>query len=392
MSQTSIPYWRLSSFYFFYFAVIGALIPYWGLYLNDLGFGAQQIGSLMAILMASKIVSPFLWGTIADYSARPLAVIRLTAVMTLLAFSLVFYVDGFWFLAVGMLLFGLFWNGTLPQFEAMTMNHLGDDTHRYSRIRLWGSVGFIIAATLLGWALDFFSTTAIPVTALALFFFIAIISFFVPAAQVSKSEQQQSSSLLQLLKRPEILALFAICFLMQASHGPYYSFFSLYLEQHDYSRAVTGALWSLGVVAEIVVFLFMARLVQRYSLIGLLLAALVITTARWLLVAVFVDEPALLIIAQLGHAASFGLYHAVVIQLIHRAFTGKNQVRGQALYSSVSFGAGGALGSGVAGIIWEQSGAQWVYWFAAAMSFIAACICLYLLKAFKSQKENTFSY
>ena len=387
-----IPYWRLSSFYFFYFAVIGALIPYWGLYLNDLGFGAQQIGLLMAILMASKIVSPFLWGTIADYSARPLAVIRLTAVVTLLAFSLIFYADGFWFLAAVMLLFGLFWNGTLPQFEAMTMNHLGDDTHRYSQIRLWGSVGFIIAATLLGWALDFFSTTAIPVTALALFFFIAIISFFVPAAQVSKSEQQQSSSLLQLLKRPEILALFAICFLMQASHGPYYSFFSLYLEQHDYSRAVTGALWSLGVVAEIVVFLFMARLVQRYSLIGLLLAALVITTARWLLVAVFVDEPALLIIAQLGHAASFGLYHAVVIQLIHRAFTGKNQVRGQALYSSVSFGAGGALGSGVAGIIWEQSGAQWVYWFAAAMSFIAACICLCLLKGFKSQKENTFSF
>ncbi len=147
-----------------------------------------------------------------------------------------------------------------------------------------------------------------------------------------------------VLKRPFVLSLFAVCFLIQLSHGPYYAFFSIYLEGYGYSTATIGWLWALGVVAEIGVFLLMPRLLPRYGARNLLLTAVWLTALRWLLIGGLADHPAVIICAQALHAASFGLYHAVAIYLVHTLFVGVHQGRGQALYSSLSFGAGGAVG------------------------------------------------
>ena len=138
-------YWRLSGFYFFYFASLGTLIPYWGLYLKSLGFSVVEIGELVAIIMATKIIAPNIWGWIADHSGNRMRIVRIACLLAMLSFAGVFLVKGYWMLALVMSVFSFFWNAALPQFEATTLNHLGDETYRYSSVRLWGSIGFVVA-------------------------------------------------------------------------------------------------------------------------------------------------------------------------------------------------------------------------------------------------------
>jgi len=368
-----MPYWRLSGFYLFYFAALGALLPYWGLYLKSIGFDAKAIGSLFAIIMGTKIVAPNVWGWIADHTGHRMLIIRIASLITVCAFAGVFVYHGFWWLALVMSVFSFFWNAALPQFEATTMTHLGKSTHRYSSIRLWGSIGFILSVALLGPVLEQYGTEILPAVLLVLFTAIWFASLVVPESAAGHLIVDHEP-LRNILRRPVVVALLVVCFLMQASHGPYYTFFSIYLEEQDYSRTAIGQLWALGVIAEIGVFLLMHRLLPRLGVRTLLMTSLALTTLRWLLIAWFVKNVPIMIMAQILHAASFGIYHAVAISLIHRFFTGKHQGKGQALYSSLSFGAGGAIGSLYSGYTWVSFGPSLTYSIAALLSAVAFII------------------
>jgi len=365
-----MPYWRLSGFYLFYFALIGALIPYWSLYLKDLGFSAQDIGILMAVMLATKIVSPNVWGWIADHTGKRMRIVRVGCLLAAVAFSGVFLGNGYWWLVLVMLVFSFFWNATLPQFEVTTFNYLGQESHRYSSIRLWGSVGFIVTVIVVGPVLDAQGVAILPVILMMLFVGMWLSSLLVPE-KASQHRSLTHEPLLKVLRRPEVLALLVVCFLLQASHGPYYTFYTIYMEDHGYSRTLIGQLWALGVVAEVGVFLLMHRWVPRFGLRNLLLVSLGLTAVRWTLIGQFPELTVVMIFAQILHAASFGIYHAVAIQLVHRYFTGRNQGRGQALYSSISFGAGGAVGSFVSGLGWDTIGPTNVYWVAASFALLA---------------------
>jgi len=182
------------------------------------------------------------------------------------------------------------------------------------------------------------------------------------------------------LKRPEVIAFLSICILVQISHGPYYTFYTIYLEQHSYSRSLIGQLWALGVIAEIIVFLFMHRWLPRFGLRLVLLISLLLSTLRWLIIGFYPDSMSLLIFAQCLHAASFGSFHAAAITWIHHYFTGKNQGRGQALYSSIGFGLGGAIGSLFSGYFWLSPGPTATFSMAALATLIAFFIGLRWLK------------
>ena len=372
-------YWRLSGFYLFYFASLGALIPYWSLYLESHDFSVTEIGQLIAILMATKIVAPNIWGWIADRSGQRMAIIRVASLLAAIAFSGVFISHSFWWLALVMTVFSFFWNATLPQFEATTMSHLGDDFHRYSGIRLWGSIGFIITVTGVGTLLDLSGMGLLPMVLMGLFVLIWLSSLTVPESAAGHQPLDQEP-LRKVLSRPLVLSLLAVCFLVQASHGPYYAFFSIYMERHGYPTAVIGQLWALGVVAEIGIFLFIPVLLPRFGARKLLIVAVTLTTLRWLLTALYADSLAIIVFSQTLHAASFGLYHAVMIFLIHSLFTGSHQGRGQALYSSVSFGAGGAAGILLSGYLWTEMGPQTMYLMAALTSLCALLVVLFCVR------------
>ncbi len=364
-----MPYWRLSAFYLIFFSSLGTMLPYWGLYLESLGFKPAQIGELMALIMATKIISPNVWGWIADHTGKPMAIVRLGSLAAAVAFSAVFFGHSFLWLAIVMTVFSFFWNASLPQFEATTFSHLGDQTHRYSSIRLWGSIGFILAVTILGFIFEAVGIGALPAILLTLMIGIWLMSLLVPERE--SAVVSSHLPLRDVLRRPEVIALLVVCFLMQASHGPYYTFYSIYLEDHGYSRTLIGWLWALGVIAEVLVFMFMHRLVPRFGLRNIFLASLLCAALRWALIGLYVDSLPIMIFAQTLHAASFGIYHAVSIQLIHQYFTGRNQGRGQALYSSLSFGAGGAVGSLYSGYMWSSAGPLATYFLAAIIAAAA---------------------
>lgn len=372
---TSALYVRLSGFYLFYFATLGVLLPYWGLYLLALGFAPARIGELLAIMQITKLVAPNLWGWLGDRTGQRMRIVRWTCLATALSFAGVYAAGGsYGGLALVTVLFSFFWNAALPQFEVVTLNHLGEYAHRYSRVRLWGSIGFIGAAVGMGPVVGTWGVATAPMVLLGLFALLWLNSLLTPDA-VCALDTQPAPPMAQVLRRPAVIAFFAACFLNQAAHAPYYGFFSLYLETFGYSREFIGLMWGLGVAVEVGIFVFMHRLLPRFGPRRLLLAALAIAALRWQLIGHFAGDLPVLLLAQTLHAFTFGVFHAASIHLIQQFFPGSLQGRGQALYSSLSFGAGNAVGSLAAGYLWQGWGPVAIFDLAtvlAALGWLAA--------------------
>ena len=267
-------YWQLSGFYFFYFASIGTLIPYLGLYLEKQHYTAIEIANMFAIAMGTKIIAPNIWGWMADKQGKRMPVIRLASLLSLLAFAGIFFSTKFYWLIIVMFVFSFFWNASLPQFEATTLAHLGKNTSRYSKIRLWGSLGFVLLVSILGAVFEAYDVTTFPYIVSIILLGIWVFSYVTPEATNTQSHAapQQFS---QIIKQPAVILFFILVFLVQTSFGPYYAFYSIYLEDHGYSRTIIGQFWALGVISEILIFLIMHKMLKRWSGEFLLVCSLI---------------------------------------------------------------------------------------------------------------------
>jgi PPP family 3-phenylpropionic acid transporter len=368
--MNAVPYWRLSGFYFFYFAFVGAMSPFWGLYLKSLAFNAVQIGVLMSLLQVMRIFAPNIWGHIADRTGKRTAIVQIAALASVLVFAGVFVGDSFWWLFVVMAALSFFWSASLPLVEAMTLSHLGDRSDRYGRIRLWGSVGFIVMVVGLGYAFDTISIRWLPWAVLAVMLGIAVSAKAIPEAEILPHPTDHRS-VWDIVRRPEVASLLAACLLMAVTHGPYYTFYSIYLVDHGYDKSTVGWLWALGVLCEIGIFLFIPRIFARVTARDLILASFALAMLRFLIIAWGVESTWLVWGAQTLHAFSFGTYHAAAVALIHQHFRGRHQARGQALYTSLSYGVGGTLGGLASGLTWESIGSAWTFTLAAASAALA---------------------
>jgi PPP family 3-phenylpropionic acid transporter len=255
----------------------------------------------------------------------------------------------------------------------VTLNHLGDKIHGYTAIRLWGSVGFIVTVVILGMVLERVGIAPVPWIAMLMVIGIWLTALMVPD-DVNRPYEQDHGPIIKVVKQPTMIAILVVFFLMQVGHGAYYSFYSLYLEKFDYTRTMIGQLWALGVLAEVGVFMIMLKVFQRYSLRSLFLVSMLCAAVRWFVIAEFPEIRAMIIFGQVLHGATFGLHHAVAIQLIHRYFKGRHQGRGQAIYSALSFGAGGAVGALLSGYTWEGLGPAETFQFAGVISLIGAAV------------------
>jgi PPP family 3-phenylpropionic acid transporter len=364
-----VPYWRLSAYYFFYFAFIGAFSPYFTLYLQSLRFSAWDIGVLMSLMQVMRLLAPNLWGWLADRIGAKTPIVRGAALMSLFGFSCFFFAQGFAGFFLGMALLAFFWSAALPLVEALTFSHLGAQANRYGAIRLWGSVGFIVAVLGLGWLLDRLPLSATLWVSLALLGGILACALALPDKREAAHETDRLP-IGDILRRREVRALFAACFFMAAAHGALYVFYSIYLVGRGYSTTLVGFLWTLGVVAEIIVFLAMPRLFGAFSLRAILLFSFACAIVRFLAIGWGVGSLALILAAQLLHAATFGAYHAASVAAVNRWFAGRHQARGQALYGSLSFGAGGMLGGLVSGWAWDALGAEITYTLSAGFALL----------------------
>ena len=366
----SLPYWRLSGFYFFYFAVVGALVPYWGLYLKSLHYSSQDVGVITAIILATRIIAPNFWGWLADRSGRRLPIIQLGSFLAALVFAGVLVDQRYHWLVLVVSLYTFFWHAVLPQFEVITLAYLGKDYHRYSRIRLWGSLGFVAAVVGLGLVFDYIAIGHLPLFILSFLLLIWLSSLSFREQPGDSPGHSGHQGFWARVRQPSVMCFLLGSFLLQLSHGPYYTFYSLYLvEAYGYSSTATGLLWALGVMAEVLMFIYMPRLLRNYPLRQLMLWALLLTGVRWLLIGYGASSLGLLLLAQLLHACSFAVAHAVAIEIVRCQFAGGYQGQGQALYSSASFGAGGALGALMGGLLWD---------FSHSLTFLLAALAVFL--------------
>ena len=361
---------KFSFSYFAYFGILGLIVPYLSVFLDGRHYSSMEIGEILAIFTATKIIGPTLWAMLADKSGKQLSIIQLGSGLALLSFTLLFWMTGYWPITFALALFSLFWTAILPQLEVMTMTSIRRSAKIYARIRLWGSVGFIVFAVLAGKVIDKFSSEAFTYIGWLILLALFISSLRLKQPRTIYKKSLEDSSLISKLLLPSFILFFISGLLLQISFGPYYSFFALFLRDLAYPSYAVGLFISLGVVAEIGVFFIAGRLYQLFGVRILISFSLFVTAIRWYITGNFADNVYILFIAQLIHAASFGLYHSASIQFVQQHFQRNQQNRGQAIYIAGVYGIGGAIGAYVSGYLWKDG-------FGAVQSFeFAAIICL----------------
>ena len=356
-------------FFFAYYGYVGVFSPYASLYFADRGLSATQIGILMSLMQVMRIFGPNVWGWVADQSRRRVLVLRLTSVAAALTFCGMFVGQSFMFFFALMVTVNLFTSAQGPISEALMLSSMRGDLTHYGRVRLWGSVGFIVLVTLSGYALDWQGIELMPWIALLMLVMVTSVTFSLheePATQ----HAQQPNSVRELLSRKSVLSFFVSTFLMIAAHSSLYVYYSLYLSDMGYSKSVIGLMWSLGVIAEILFFFYQAPLFRRFGVRKLMLFSLGIAVIRFLMIGWGAQSLAILLVAQVLHAATFGVHHSASVATLQRWFAGPLQARGQALYISISYGLGGTVGGLLLSACWDTFGARWVYVLAAIMSLL----------------------
>ncbi len=372
-------YINLSSFYFFYFSALGAFLPFWPLYLNYKSFTPYEIGVITGTMIGTKIIAPNVWGWIADKTGLRHRVIQLGALSCFIIFTFASSMESFSGMVALIFLFSFFWNASLPQFEAVTMTSLGSSYNNYSQIRLWGSLGFILSVFSLSFLTQNYGIEVVPTCILSFLFLTFITTLFVK--NTNANQKKHNNSLLSIALKPAVIGILLSCFLMQVSHGPFYAFFAIYLTENSYSTNSIGFIWSLGVIAEILIFIKISSWIPKYGLQNLFIVSFLFASSRWLLISFFPESVIIVTLATLFHAITYGMYHAVSISLIHEYFTEELQGRGQALYSSISFGLGGSIGSIYSGYFWESLGGSTVYLYASLFAFLGLIVSLILVKS-----------
>lgn len=365
--------------YFLYFGQLGVLVPYLGVFLDGRGFSSEQIGELFAIITLARIIGPYLWANYADRSGNALMVLRIGCFLTVSSFLSVLFVQGFWGLTLAFGVMMMFWTAVLPQLEVITMQSLSKGRVGYGQVRLWGSVGYIILTIAVGQALDWFGSDTPVYFALVTLLALWLSTLLLVQPTLPKSESKASGGLVTLVKNRPFVVFLVSAVMLQMSFGAYYGFFALYMRDIGHSGQITGLLLALGVVAEVLIFMLSRRLIKRYGVWWLLVVSMGLTALRWWALADYADLMPVLIATQLIHALSFGLTHAVSVHFIHHLFTPEFHSRAQAMYISVAFGFGGAIGNYAAGVLWQQgSGAQQTFYVAAGLALFGT-LALFLL-------------
>jgi PPP family 3-phenylpropionic acid transporter len=382
----------LALIYIFYFGLLGVFLPYVGIFLDARGLSSAQIGTLLAVVALSRIIGPNMWAYYADKTGQIGEVLRVGCLLALLTFSSILFLDSYWGMTLAFASMMMFWTAVLPQLEVITMQATETSKGGYGAIRLWGSIGFILCTLSVGLLLDYFPAKVILYAGIVTLAGLFISSMLITSgANTNAAEhdgkradqnththahQEKEGSAASLPMASIWTFSFAVFLigstLLQISFGSFYNFFTLYMRALDYSGMQTGIFIGLGVAAEVIIFIYAMRLIKRFGVKKLLVFSVFFTALRWALLALFAHYTSVIVLTQLVHALSFGLTHAASVYYLQQNFPKAFQSRAQALYVSIAFGGGGAAGSYIAGLLWEQgAGAFQSYMFAAAVALVA---------------------
>ena len=364
---------------FAYFAYAGLAGTYAPLWFQSLGFSTLAIGALVSVQSATRLLSPYLWGWLADHTGKRTQLLRIAVVLALLSALGYFGSPAYgWIAAVTAALF-VCTAGVIPISEA-ALAHLVShgrtlDAGRYGRVRLWGSVGFILAVVGSGVLLETSGVARYPWLVLALLGLLLVATMRLPVVTEAAHASEAAPGALTVLRDPVVAWFFAGVFFTVLAHTSLYAFFSLYLVSLGYTKSAVGLVWALGVAVEVAWFWFQGRWLVRMSPHAWLLVAAFVTMLRLAVVAAWGATLWLLVAAQCTHAITFAAQHSSCIAVINRHVPGRQRGRGQALYTVLGYGASGVIGGLAGGALSEALGFAAVFWAASAAAGVAVLCC-----------------
>jgi PPP family 3-phenylpropionic acid transporter len=365
----------LGAYYLFLFAALGVYLPYFPLYLKSLHFGSAQVGLILALVPGARALLPGVWGGIADRYRIRYELIVATCALSVLSFAGLWISESFAGVTLVVGLFAVFWAAASPLVDATAMEQQEHHGLDYGRVRLWGSIGFILATLVLGKLLDVAPRLWAVHATVLLLTLNALFSLGLPRTRPDPVEQHPR--LRELFAERGYVVLLGCAFLMLASHGTLYGFFSLHLETLGYSKLAIGGLWSTGVVAEVLLFYFSRGLLRRFGAVRLAQGALVLAVVRWLICAT-TGAAVPLVIAQGLHAFSFAAFHVSMIGLCHRLARPELRGSAQSLLNGVSYGLGQGVGIYVSGMFYDRLGASALFLASAAVAVLGALLAVQL--------------
>jgi PPP family 3-phenylpropionic acid transporter len=341
----------VASQYFIYFGVLGAFLPYFNLYCYHLGFSGFQIGTISALRSMTLVVFPILWGILADRWQCRRAIYIACTIVSAAIWSGYLATTDFELMLIITFAYAVFHSPVISFLEAVTMETLGTEKKSYGRLRVWGSISFITVVVGLGRIIDLFSVDIILVLILAGSALLAVASFKLPRPEKQDFDRFGSGFGAFMTLR---IQLFLFCaFLMLVSHGAYYGFFSIHLENLGYGSTFIGLAWALASAAEITVMLQSDRIFKRFPLERVLVFSFCVAAARWL-VLFWAASPAVIMASQLLHAVTYGTFHVASILYIDRLSPVANKTLGQALNNALTYGLGLMTGFFLNGYLYER--------------------------------------
>jgi len=350
----------LSSYYFFYFALVGVYVIFMPKVLLDLGYNAFEVGVIYAAAPFMRFLLPFVFKKYIALTPKVyLLALLFTFVGTLIFLSTI---EHFWLYLVANLLFGAAMGVSLPYVETMALATLSKNL--YGKVRLWGSLGFIGISLWLGKVLSngHEALYYLSATALLTLLFGGLLIRYDRSAHTS-AEEDSSFSL------TKYWAFWVSIFLMQVGFGGFYNFFTIYETSHGISLEMVSWMWSFGVICEVFMLYFQGPLLQR-NLLNILQFATLVTAFRWLLLYLYPDSVELTFASQSLHAVSFALYHTAAITYVFGLYTQKKLA--QQFFLGIAFGLGGSVGAMLSG----QMYGEYLFLIEAGITFLAFVVLI----------------
>jgi MFS transporter, PPP family, 3-phenylpropionic acid transporter len=360
-----------------YFAVVGVLSPYLGLYMDAIGLNASQIALLLALPQITRVFAPPFWGWLADRYSRPDLILKFSAfAMMLSAIGLLWSGGSVAAISVALLAFYLFSAAQMPLVEAYAIGVSQGHAGLYGDMRVWGSIGFVLAVVACGPFLDWAGRTTLPwvVAAISAVLFLSCLGY---KAAPSTKALGSASPILDVLKQRQVSMLLASCTLHVFAHSALYGFLSLFLAKQGFSGAAIGALWAIGVITEIIWFKFQQRFFNHYSSHSVLIFCTAVAAVRFALLGALDGSGTVwwaifaVSLLQASHAFTFAAHHTAIMNKMHEWFNQNQQSRAQAFFVASVYGAGGATGTFAAGWLWASIGPAWAFYGAAIASTVA---------------------
>lgn len=378
-------------FYAAYFGFVGLYSPFLGPYLKTLGHGLEVIALALGMMQLMRIVGPFAWGWLADHTANRIRWIRVGSFAGFFFSILVFsFKESATSLIVLILFLNLSISGLVPMSDTHCLESCQGDTGRYGRVRLYGSVGFVLAVLGFGAVADRFGYGSYPFWAVGLLLLTFLVALkFKPVAVVPLSsnltgavpDAKRGAGFGRLLLPGAMPVFWLASFFMVLAHGVFYGYYSLYLLEYDYSEMSIGWLWAFGVVCEVVFFAFQTRFFERLPLSAWLCLGYGACAVRFAITAMFPELFLVMAFAQGLHALTFAAHHTASISWLRTQLPAWLVVRGQAMYATIAYGLGGSAGTFLGRYVWEWGSPSAAFWAASVSGAVAFWFGLKLRQA-----------